>query len=222
MSSLALSRQNDEQSRKQAWERRKSSTRRAKMGFTRLVKANLGKPMHPVLASFTYAENIGDINRGRRDFTKFARRATKLFGNDFSYIAVPEFQKRGAIHFHALLWGIPTEVVERERATRLVASLWEQGFVDLMLTDGDEKLCGYLVKYMGKAFNDIRLFGKKAYVHSRNVSKPLTYKNTMAISHIYENDLSTTEPIVSKEFLTQWLGAGNYALYELIQSNDSI
>jgi len=214
--SLALSREAKVGQEEQRAERRRSSARRASMAFRRLVSANLGQPPHPILASLTYAENMAEIGQGRKDFSAFIRHLQKRWGNSISYIAVPEFQKRGALHFHTLLWGLPPGLVETERTTRLVASLWKQGFIDLKQTDGNAKISSYLAKYMVKGFKDKRLFGKKAYIASRNIIKPLIFKNTMAWGHLVEHDLSTAEPVIEKEYMTQWLGMGRYSLYEII------
>src|SRR5690606_27837965 len=94
------------------------------------------------------------------------------FGKAFSYIAVSEFQKRGAIHFHALFWGLPAEVFSQERQTRTIALIWKQGFVYMKETDGNDKLSSYLAKYMVKTFTDPRLKNKKAYLASRNIKRP--------------------------------------------------
>lgn len=142
--------------------KRKDSARRAAMGFRRLVAANLGKSDNPLLVTLTYAENQTDIEQGHKDFKSFARNLKNHFDKKIRYIAIPEFQERGAIHFHALIWGLPTqELAQTERRTRLFAGFWQQGITDVVATDGSKKLAGYLAKYMSKAFLDPRLSKKK-------------------------------------------------------------
>jgi len=196
--------------------RTKANARSAVMAFRRLVAANLGRSDPPILASFTYSENHDDISRGRKDFNLFAKRAGSRFGDDFRYIVVCEFQKRGALHFHALLWGVPPGIVAAERRTRLVAGFWAQGFVDLKNTDGSIRLAGYLAKYMGKMFIDERLAGRKAYIASQNIQRPLIVKDALLSAYFsgyVEPDLSTASLQDEREYATTWLGRCNYQRY---------
>jgi len=213
--SVALSRKDPVEQEKSYQRKRKDNARRLFGTFRRLISANLGESENPIFASFTYAEYTDDPNKGHSDFNSFARALRYRFGQHIRYIAVPEYQKSGRLHFHALLWGLPLGVVRAERSTRMVASLWKQGFVDLKETDGHEKLAFYMAKYMAKAHTDKRLFMKKSFIASRNIKRPVVDKRAIVIQHIYENELSTAEPSKDIEFETQWLGTGRYRLYEL-------
>jgi len=141
--------------------RRHHNARRTRLAFTRLVRANLLLDDHPLLFTLTYAQNMGSLEQAHKDWNAFARAARAHFGEGIRYITVAEYQKRGAVHFHAFIWGLPTDTVETERFTRVCAKLWGHGFVDIKHTDGNEKLAGYLAKYMTKMFRDPRLGGKR-------------------------------------------------------------
>lgn len=206
----------------QKQEKRKDNARRASMVFRRLVSANLGESSCPLLISLTYAENFTEIGLAHKDFSSFAGGIRSKFGKGVSYIAVPEFQKRGAIHFHALFWGLDSkELASTERRTRLVARIWNKGFVDLVETDGNHKIAGYLSKYMAKTFCDPRLKGKKAYTASRNIKRPVVEKNAF-LEPLFMGglqdvpDLSTAELVIEKEYDTVWLGKGRYQLYKTL------
>jgi len=197
--------------------RRNYSSSRAKKAFYRIVVSNLD-PHSSVLGTFTMRDVVPlrDAYKLFRDFiNRFRRR-----GFEFSYIAVPEFQKRGAVHFHVLFFNFPMHLHRSERSTRFIASLWTWGFVDLVLTDGSSKLATYLSKYMTKASQDTRLSGLKAYTTSRNIQRPFTI-DTFKFPVVY--DLAKTEagvnnsvdPIVEHTYHTSWLGEGNYKLYHL-------
>lgn len=209
-------------SAEQKQEKRKDNARRTSMVFRRLVSANLGQSSCPLLVSLTYAENFTEIGLAHKDFNSFARSVRDQFGKGVSYVAVPEFQKRGAIHFHALFWGLDSsELAKTERRTRLVARLWGKGFVDLVATDGDYKIAGYLAKYMAKTFCDSRLQSKKAYIASRNIKRPVVEKNAF-LEPLFMGglqdipDLSTAELVIEKEYDTVWLGKGRYQLYKTL------
>jgi len=106
----------------------------------------------------------------------------------FQYVAVPEFQKRGAVHFHAFLWGLPDELGDvrkgkttlaygRERESRDIYKTWLHGYVDVVKSDGHPRHISYLMKYMVKSAVDLRLSHVKAYYMSRGIPKPLVFKN---------------------------------------------
>lgn len=198
-----------------------NNARRSALAFRRIVSANLGESENPLLITLTYAENITDIKQGHKDFNTFARNVRNSFGQNIRYIAVPEFQKRGAVHFHALFWGVPSkELASTERSTRLVAKLWGLGYVDLHCTDGDMKLSSYLAKYMAKTFMDERLGFSKAYVCSRNIIRPEEFKDPIILPYFWGGlndfpDLNEAEIIIDKEYDTKWLGTGRHRIFKI-------
>lgn len=202
--------------------KREDNARRSAMVFRRLISANLGECSKPLLISLTYAENIEDIGQGHKDFNNFARNVRAKFGGQVRYIAVPEFQQRGAIHFHALFWGLPSKKLARaERRTRLVASYWGLGYVDLIMTDGNHKIAGYLSKYMIKGIRDIRMSGRKGYFCSKNIIRPLVEKNALIEPLFFGGlkgvpDLSNAKVLVDKEYDTKHLGKGRFRKFEIL------
>jgi len=200
--------------------KRKDNARRAKLAFERLVRSNLGGADVPAFVTLTYKENKRELGDAYGDFTSFVQALRYRFGQGFRYICVPEFQKRGAVHFHALVWGLPSELVSRERDTRFFASIWGLGFVDFYLTDGHEKISYYLAKYMSKAYVDSRLRGCKAFVASRNCLRPQTFSNLAPLWPVFDDyKLSTEAPVQERNFMTQWFGKGRYRLYKLSSQN---
>ena len=198
--------------------KRQDNARSVSVVFRRLVSSNLSGSELPLLITFTYKENMSDISVGYKDYRSFIQNLRYKFGKDFKYICVPEFQKRGAVHFHALFWVLPSETCVRERHTRDIARLWGKGFVDMMLTDGNEKISGYLAKYMSKAFIDPRLKNQKAYTTSRNISRPTIEKGDYAFWPIIDEFALNNPPIFDKEYWTKWLGTCRYRHYKI--SND--
>lgn len=197
-------------------QKRRDNTSRAGMAFRRLVSANLGQSDVPLFFTLTYAANQTNIEIGYQDFKAFIGGLRYKFGNEFRYVVVPEFQKRGALHFHALFWGLPSNLYSTERSTRLVASIWGRGFVDVVQTDGNEKLVSYLGKYMQKSYNDSRLLGKRAFSCSRNVKRPIIERGwgMMYLEEVYGIGVDNP-PCEDREFLTQWLGKGRFRLFNL-------
>lgn len=219
-SNLVQGEQDVESTRKPPKVRLQKNARRAALDFMRLVRANLAEPIPSVFCSLTYKENVTDYDRARKDFTAFVRSANRCFGEavPLRYICVAEFQKRGAIHFHALFWGIPSSIVRGERSSRLVASLWGQGYVDLIETDGSAKIAWYMAKYLAKSFADERLAGRRTYIASTNVARPVVSSDVVLAPHFYgvvSPDLSTVKPLQKREYDTQWLGRAIYQQYKV-------
>lgn len=144
--------------------------------------------------TLTYAENVTDIEQTNKDFNYWVSNVRKL-KKDFKYLAVPEFQKRGAVHYHVLSNLILDDVIIFNQKIKKGDAInydtlydikyWNKGFCRVDFVKGDfKKIFSYLTKYM---LNDIdnRLFGKRRYFYSRNLDKPITnYCNDLDIDYI--------------------------------------
>lgn len=195
---------------------RQNNSRRSAMAFRRLVSANLSGTELPVLITLTYEKNVTDIKVGYKNYRSFVQALRHKYGKAFRYICVPEFQRRGAVHFHAMFWGLPSELLLQERKTRELAMMWGHGFVYMKKTDGHERLSSYLAKYMSKAFVDSRLKNQKSYVASKNIQRPVIGKDINAMWHI-EEDFSDGKDveIKEKEYHTSWLGMCKHRHFKL-------
>lgn len=193
--------------------KRSDNARRSSMAFRRLVASNLGGSTRPILVTLTYRDNFTDLSGAYKHHSTFVQSLRYKFGKNFKYISVPEFQKRGAVHFHALFWGLPETVLLSERETREIAGIWGHGFVFLKETDGNDKLARYLTKYMSKAFVDPRLKNQKAYASSRNVLRPLVQTN-VPVDYVLEDYRAVGDPVVDRTFYTNWLGEGRYRIFK--------
>jgi len=194
--------------------------------FRRLIQANLLFNT-PFFITFTFREYM-TIDEGYRELKKFNQRMRYLFGKSFRYIIVPEYGTKNTrrLHFHALYWDLPN-YIKFERSTRLLASMWANGYVDLIETDGNIKLSYYMAKYLRKSQYTSSLFKQKSYVCSRNVFRPVE------ISSVSKTDLwgnfhkgwsvdSCLDMLISaggysltlkKQFDTIHLGRCNYEIY---------
>lgn len=198
--------------------RRSDNIAKAKQSFRRLVRCNLQKG-NPYLLTLTMLD-ILSYSDAIRCFTAFGQRAKRDFGQAFSWIAVAEFQRRGALHFHALVWGLDYDVAHSEKDTRRIQNLWRYGYVDIIPTDGSPKIATYLSKYMSKAMSDERLMGKRAYCSSRNVLRPVSVSTPTAVDLVsQELGLGDIVPLQDRSYGTLWLGRANYKSYSLYQNN---
>lgn len=146
---------------------------RAKQRLRRLINANVGQydDITPKFMTLTFADNVQNLKLANNEWKKFIKRLNfYMFRkkiNLLKYSVVIEFQKRGAIHYHAIFYNLP--YVESKK----IADIWGQGFIKINKIDNVDNIGAYVVKYMGKDLDDDRLYGKKSYFNSRDLLEPL-------------------------------------------------
>lgn len=160
--------------------------KRARTDIRRLVQANnaqwfdsRGKPYKSVFMTLTFAENIQDFDTANHEFKLFIMRLGNLVGsrknqNCLKYIVVPEFQKRGAIHYHVVFFNL------RYIPAKTIHEIWRNGFIKINAIEQIDNVGAYICKYLGKDLDDDRLRGKKSYFSSRGLYKPIVVKLDLA------------------------------------------
>lgn len=133
-------------------------------------------PTH--LLTTTYKENQTSLKRGWQHWTKFIVLYKQYYGKELAYTVVPERQKRGAIHFHALIVGY-------HKAT-IIRYLWQKaikgkGNIDLQQIKGKGKgvasATRYAMKYLNKTMDSINPdyaedLNTRRYSCSKGIAKP--------------------------------------------------
>lgn len=146
---------------------------RTKFNCQRLAKAN-SKDWSSFI-TLTYSENMQDLKQSKKDLYYFCKNVQKK-KKDFKYIAIPEFQKRGAIHFH-LLTNLSKKdklIITQQKDNKKYYDVkyWSKGFTSVEFIKGDiKKIIGYISKYMTKEYDD-RLFSIRRFTSSQNLNKP--------------------------------------------------
>lgn len=164
--------------------RKKNSTRQ-KMNLIRLANTNFrGKNVR--FLTLTFRENLQDIKKANKVFNQFVKNLNyqlKKAGKPaVKYLVVIEFQKRGAIHYHALTKMEFTRV-------EIIRDCWRKaskdygGNVDIRRVDRVDNIGAYISKYMSKANEDLRLAGEKQYWSSRGLRKPVELIGNQAESY---------------------------------------
>jgi hypothetical protein len=164
-----------------------SSISRTKNTLIRLINANSRMwNMEPQFITFTFKENVTDLSTANAVFTNFIKRLNyRYFGTKQSiarYVVVPEFQKRGAVHYHAIFFNLPPIDIKEEFKTDEFQHLWGQGFIKIKPMDNIPNVGLYMTKYMTKDATDRRLVGRKKYFSSRHLLKP----DVISYEHIAE------------------------------------
>lgn len=124
-----------------------SNAIRSNLNCQRIAKAN--RDNWESFITLTFKENITDIVYANKIFNAWVSNVRKL-KKDFKYIAVPEFQKRGAVHYHILsnLGKEDTNIIipqkERTEKTKDLTTLfdvkyWSRGFARVDFIKGDYK-----------------------------------------------------------------------------------
>jgi hypothetical protein len=170
---------------------RKRSMQRTRSILRRLINANAwrwnkpnGEVYPPIFVTLTFAENTQNTKTANFLFSKFIKRLTYYIGEQkksfLKYVVVTEFQKRGAIHYHAIFFNL-----EHVR-TNVFAKIWGQGFVKMNMINDVSNVGAYVCKYMGKDFDDDRLDGKKRYFCSKRLNKPTSIRDEKRARAIVE------------------------------------
>jgi len=215
----------DVEKEKRKIENRKKSQHRAGNRIRRLVDSNHERWVddggHICTLSFltlTFAENLSTIDVANKIFSKFVKRLNyKIFKSkrsELAYLAVIEFQKRGAVHYHCVMFNLPDKVIKEERKERLIANVWGHGFVDIKEITETRAVAYYLTNYLKKKYDDERYDGKKKYFASRNLQKPLFIRNMERILAIRKICVGT-ELLYEKTFKSELLGESIYQKLKL-------
>jgi len=194
--------------------RRHSSIQRAKKNFFNLVSTNLQGGEIPTFLTLTTYFDI-DVAVAYVALQEFFRRLAKKHGKGFRFIAVPEWQKRGNIHFHALVWGLDPSVAETERSTRNIQRCWARGFCDVRPIEYNGLgIAGYMAKYLAKGLEDQRLANRRAYTCSRNVFRPTTYGSNSFIDQMADFIPIDYGIFKQKRYNVPYLGECIHTVYE--------
>lgn len=171
-----------------------------KSEVTRLVECNSFN-RHITL---TYKTNQLDVSVGYKDLKSFIRKLGTHLNENFEYIAILEFQTRGAVHFHILINCSYVDV-------RLLNRLWGMGGVNIERIYNKNTIARYFSKYVSKDLCDVRFYRKKKYSTSKNLQRPQVYYNEDAQNII--NSCSGLTLQYQKVINSPFLGEVKYYVY---------
>lgn len=160
--------------------------------FIKLVDLALHNSHHfHSFLTLTFAENI-ELTPANEKFNLWCKRVRYRFPN-FMYLAVPEFQKNGRVHYHLLTnlrCGVEIEKRERIKTGSIKenyikyqyldyydcldwsvsAGLGYSSAFDLQLADDKFSVSAYMAKYFFKDI-DKRFFGRRKIMYSQNLDR---------------------------------------------------
>ncbi|EJU4176586.1 Rep protein [Listeria monocytogenes] len=148
--------------------------------------------------TLTFRENIQHITYANNEFKKFIKRLNydlyQTKTTHLKYLATWEKQKRGAIHYHIILFAFPFISVSR------LTTVWRNGFVKINKIDVDsaENRGRYISKYFDKAL-DLKEHKKKAFFKSRNLQLPAVTKKLAKTPY----DSTNQDVLYTSEYLVR-------------------
>ena len=201
---------------------RERALKRAKTNLRRLINSNIGQYGKEFTAKFltlTFRENVQDIKQANYEFTKFIQRFNyKLYGTkkvNLKYTTVIEFQKRGAIHYHTIVYNMPYIKANE------ISNIWENGFIKINKIDDVDNVGAYIGEYLGQAekgqckdIEDDRLRGQKSYFSSRGLFKPVEITDKKIVEQV-ASALLNEKLSYSATFENEHIGSITYKQYNL-------
>jgi hypothetical protein len=199
---------------------RKDALRRARQKVRRIVNANVGAYGEHFTAKFltlTFGDNVTDLDQAHYEFKKFIQRMNYLvFGTksgNLRYTAVPEFQKRGAVHYHVIFYNLPYTKAD------VIEKVWGNGFIKINKIDDVDNVGAYICKYMVKDLDDERLRGRKCYFNSRGLFKPVVIEDEKKVENI-KSSLPREKRTVIAAYENDYTGLTIYKQYNLNRGKD--
>jgi len=145
-----------------------TSINRARKTLFRLVEANHKKHgyVKSIFVTLTFAENVTDLKIANAYYKLFVKRLNYMLGTKLRYVCVPEWQKRGAVHFHVVFFNLPFVHYH------VLEQVWGYGSTNVQAVKHVRSIASYIAKYLTKSLKDPRLYGQKSFMTSRGLYKP--------------------------------------------------
>lgn len=201
-------------------EKTKFSLSRTRTNIRRIINSN---DHLKTFLTLTFSENITELKEANYLFNQFIKRMKYKF-KDFEYLAVPEFQKRGAVHYHLLC---NLGITEFKTKSELFAfekefgkTCWKNGFVKFKAVKDIDNMGAYFCKYLGKDMFDKRAFGKKKFFRSQSLAKPFELIGCFAW-RLFQQLKQALKLVFEKNFSSEWAGEVEYKAYLLDQAKIS-
>lgn len=204
-------------------ERREQTLRDARNTARRLALMNFGSGDKFITLTFDpkkfKEEQLRDVEFVDKEFNKFIKRFKYHFKcPNLKYIAVREFHKTGRLHFHMICdWkkNLLFEDEIREYERMIGERVWKNGFVDIKQMDMVDNIGAYIIKYMTKDVPVYFFKGRKIYLCSKGLKRPIIYRDFNADLVISSYGLDTKKEVYTNSYESEYLGKITYKEYNL-------
>lgn len=250
LTEVKVGRQNVARSEEEQKRIRKRNLFKAKNTIKDLINTNAyayidnkKNTIRPKFLTLTFKDNITDLKVANTEFKNFIKRLNyyikKNIDKDFigvQYVTVVEFQERGAVHYHSLMFNLPWIKWNVILDKWGLGGAYIEGFKSkdnkvVKIDYDNEKKCfkangssihnvgAYITKtmeYMSKSLDDDRLKGQKCYFSSRRLKKPIVVndiaKNKNQIEQLVAT-LSERNLVFSNTYFNDHIGMCHYQEY---------
>lgn len=189
--------------------KRRDNIKRAQRKVKRLINANAFVYGHPpIFVTYTFAQNITKLLEANRTLKAHHENLRlRIVGRNVRAVVVPELQKRGAIHYHAIYFDLPfipkiKEVFEKS---------WGAGFVQVKKVTHVRNIGAYVSKYFSKQWHLHRSSGSKSYFSSMNLFQPEVFHGDKALDIINACDTLVAEH--EEQFFSEKYGTIKYTQF---------
>jgi len=190
--------------------RRDDNVRTMQTRIRRLVETNVHAWGElPKFLTLTFKKNVKTIESANIKFRKFNRKMQYITNRKLKYLSVIEFQKRGAIHYHTIYFNLPY----KKNIFEILEKAWGVGYTNLKKIDKVKNTGAYVCKYLQKENMDRRLVGKKAYMTSRGLLKPIEWKHQETFDKNIDN--GKIDKVFEKVFDTSKYGKVIYKQFKI-------
>lgn len=154
--------------------------------------------------TLTFKEHITSFEIANNEFKKFIQRMNYKFKRNLKYLVVPEFTKKGRIHFHVIFFDLGYFKQKELEET------WKNGFVFINQIDNVDNVGAYICKYLSK--DSKALTGKKSYFKSKNLKEPEIIENEKMIEQL-QQALSSKQIKFNTIYENDYIGKVKYTQY---------
>lgn len=194
-------------------ENRSKALKRTQQRLRRLINANVWRygEISPKFLTLTFKENITCTKEANDHWMKFIKRLNyNIFKSKkavLKYSVVVEFQKRGAVHYHAIFYNLP--FVDASK----LSDIWGHGFIKINRIDNVDNIGAYVTKYLSKNKGQ-GLEEKKSNFSSRGLIQPKEITDKEKVAGILES-LPLNTKVFESSFNNEHLGDVTYYQYNL-------
>ncbi|MDN5303589.1 MAG: hypothetical protein PWP46_468 [Fusobacteriaceae bacterium] len=186
------------------------SLKRSKERIVNLINANINNNVK--FLTLTFRDNITDVKQSNKEFTNFIKRFNyylkikKSYNEKLKYISVLETQKRGAIHYHILLFDCPFVSFEE------LMNIWGLGSVYIECLLRNNKIVKINSSNNDFEFNNQRIDNVGAYITKTVDYITKSFNNLIDLAENI-NDIEELENIFS-EFENQLILQKNVKIFQ--------
>jgi hypothetical protein len=174
-------------------------------------------PYPPTLLTLTKKDKSQNMGSALGDFFNFIKRFEYGLGKNLKYISVPEYHKKGGIHFHTIFFN------QDYMRQRDILDIWANRnsvsdySVDIRRADRIGSLGLYLLKYMKKSFSDERFKGHKKYHPAHDLIQPQIFYEQEKCEQI-SAFLTDDKLVFKKDIKSKYVGRIEYKMFDFAKT----